>query len=59
MAKFDESAQPNFRAALNKKTLQAYELVEIIIDATDPDLIFRLTNAPRDITYNSNLNIIS
>lgn len=55
MAKFDESAQPNFRAALNKKTLQAYELVEIIIDATDPDLIFRLTNAPRDITYNSNL----
>ena len=55
MAKFDESAQPNFRAALNKKTLQAYELVEIIIDATDPDLIFRLTNALRDITYNSDL----
>jgi len=55
MAKFDESAQPNFRAALNKKTLQAYELIEIIIDVSDPDLIFRLTNAPRDITYDGNL----
>jgi len=54
MAKFDESAQPNFAAALSKKTLQAYELLEVILDDTDVNQQYYLTNAPRDIVYNSN-----
>ena len=54
MAKFDESSQPNFAAALTKKTLQAYELLEVILDPTDVDDKFYLTNAINNITYNGN-----
>ena len=54
MAKFDESAQPNFAAALSKKTLQAYELLQVILDDSDVNQQYYLTNAPRNITYAGN-----
>lgn len=57
MSKFNESLQPNFATALTKKTLQAYELLEVILDPTDADDKFYLTNALNNITYNGNTYI--
>lgn len=54
MAKFDSAARPNLAAAIAGKTLTAYDLVEIILDPTDDDLKFRLTNAPFDIQHQGN-----
>ena len=45
----------NFKNALNSKTLQAYEMVEIELKNPTTQAVeyIRLTNAPYDINYNS------